>query len=429
MTLLRLALANLRATPLSSAVNILLLALGAASIAVLLLASTQLSSTLTKNAAGIDLVIGSKGSPLQLVLAGVYHADIPPGNIPVGEVQRWQDHPLVEAAIPLSIGDSYRGFRIVGTVPEFGALYDGKLSAGKYWDGPFEALIGSHVASSEGLTIGDAFAGVHGLADDGDQHEEATYRVVGQFSRSDSVLDGLILTSLDSVWLMHGAHHEDDHDEEGHHEDDHDEEGHREDHHAAKGELESESSDQEEPLGEEVTLLLIKLSSPLGVMSLPREINAEVGLQAASPAFEIARLLQIVGIGINWLNAFAIILVVSAALSIFAALYASLRARRFDLAILRCLGGTRWELFYLLLVEGLLLTVFGIILGLLIAHGGIELVGQWLGDGQGIALSGWMFAEEELLLVAGLLFVGSVTALLPAWQAYGTDVSRTLSKY
>ena len=72
---------------------------------------------------------------------------------------------------------------------------------------------------------------------------------------------------------------------------------------------------------------------------------------------------------------------------------------------------------------------FGIVLGLLLAHGGIELVGQWLGDGQGLALSGWFFAEDELLLVVGLMLVGSVTALLPAWQAYGTDVSRTLSKY
>ncbi|MAM81282.1 MAG: hypothetical protein CMP89_11050 [Gammaproteobacteria bacterium] len=138
-------------------------------------------------------------------------------------------------------------------------------------------------------------------------------------------------------------------------------------------------------------------------------------------------MLQIVGIGLNWLNAFAGVLILSAALSIFAALYASLRARRHDLAVMRCLGATRGELFYLLFIEGLTLTVLGIAIGLCFAHGGMELLGNWLGDGQGLTISGWAWAQEEFVLIAGLLVTGSLTALLPAWQAYQTDVSRTLS--
>jgi len=453
MSLLRLALANLSVSTLSSTVNILLLGLGTASIAILLLASTQLSSTLSRNAAGIDLVIGAKGSPLQLVLAGVYHADVPPGNISYEEVERWAEHPMVGSVIPLSLGDSYKSYRIVGTTTAFADLYGAEIQTGHYWNGPFEALLGARVAETTGLVIDDTFSGVHGLADAGDEHESTPYRVVGQFASTGSIIDNLIVTSTQSVWLMHNhhdadhhedEHHEDEHHdaehhEDNHHEDDHHdaevheddhhdgehhEDGHHEDeHHAA----EEQTAPQADSLSDEVTLLLVKLSSPMGALSLPREVNAQSGLQAASPAYEVTRLLQIVGIGLNWLNAFAAILVVSAALSIFAALYASLRARRHDLAVLRCLGGTKQELFFLLFVEGLLLTIAGIIVGLFVAHGGMELLGHWLGDGQGLTITGWVWTNDEFLLITGLLAVGSLTALIPAWQAYRTDVARILS--
>lgn len=453
MSLFRLALANLRSSTLSSVVNVLLLALGTGSIAILLLASTQLSSALSKNAAGIDLVIGAKGSPLQLVLAGVYHADIPPGNIPATEIERWQSHPMVASAIPLSLGDSHRGFRIVGTVEEFASLYDGQISKGTIWTQPFEAVIGSRVARSTGMKVGDSFAGVHGLSDAGEAHDDSRYRVVGELGPTDSVLDSLIITSTESVWLMHrdhepevhgeasGGHHveEDGHDDHavddyGH--DDHhiDEDGHEDNyvdeegsHHQPVNEGGHDDYKEELHHGDEVTLLLVQLFSPLATLTLPREVNAEAGLQAASPPFEISRLLQIVGIGVSWLNAFATVLVVGAALSIFAALYASLNARRHELAVLRCLGATRAELFYLLFVEGLILTTTGIIVGLAIAHVGMALVGLWLGHEQTVSISGLVWAEAEYLLVGGLLLLGSLTAMLPAWQAYRTEVARTLS--
>jgi len=448
MSLLRLALANLSVSTLSSTVNILLLGLGTASIAILLLASTQLSSTLSRNAAGIDLVIGAKGSPLQLVLAGVYHADVPPGNISYEEVERWAEHPMVGSVIPLSLGDSYKSYRIVGTTTAFADLYGAEIQTGHYWNGPFEALLGARVAETTGLVIDDTFSGVHGLADAGDEHESTPYRVVGQFASTGSIIDNLIVTSTQSVWLMHNhhdaEHHEDDHHEDEHHDaehhedehheeehhdgDHHDGEHHEDDHHEDEHHAaEEQTAPQADSLSDEVTLLLVKLSSPMGALSLPREVNAQSGLQAASPAYEVTRLLQIVGIGLNWLNAFAAILVVSAALSIFAALYASLRARRHDLAVLRCLGGTKQELFFLLFVEGLLLTIAGIIVGLFVAHGGMELLGHWLGDGQGLTITGWVWTNDEFLLIAGLLAVGSLTALIPAWQAYRTDVARILS--
>ena len=488
MSPIRLALANLTLSPLSSVVNSLLLALGTASIAVLLLANQQLTATLERNAAGIDLVIGAKGSPLQLVLAGIYHADVPPGNIGFEEVQKWNAHPMVNSAIPLSIGDSYQGHRIIGTTPDFVNLYDAKLKTGDLWARPFEAVIGARVARATGLEIGETFSGSHGLVSSNNRHDDTPYRIVGQFAPTQSVFDNLIITSTQSVWQMHNENghgagdtdhklnphghddqHEiatdkqDEHREQAHHNDhdthheqgDHDSHADHEaqsehDHHeaptspydkphtpASHQQLENENEhhldgdrqDNAEPVesGQEVTLLLVTLASPMGVLTLPRAVNAEPGLQAASPAYELTRLLQIVGIGVTWLNAFAIVLVISAALSIFAALYASLRTRRHDLAVLRCLGASRRELFLLLLAEGFLLTTAGIIAGLCLAHGGMTLLGQWLGDAQGLNITGWTWAQEEFWLVLGLLSTGIFTAIIPAWQAYQTDVARTLS--
>ena len=480
MSLFRLALANLNLSRLSSLMNIILLALGTASIATLLLASAQLSSTLTRNAAGIDMVIGAKGSPLQLVLAGVYHADVPPGNIPLAEIDRWQLHPMVKMAVPLSIGDSYNGYRIVGTTTEFAALYDTQLATGEYWHAPFQAVIGSQVAATTNLSIDSRFEGVHGLTDGGDRHEQSSYQVVGQLKATGSVLDRLIFTSLESVWQMHGDHSQDhastdDNAQTGDRQDElHDEpqvepqvelqdnlqdkygQGEKPEHaheiehprehfleqprqhppkhaHNAVEHTTAESRQQAATVlsnhedDREITMILVKFSSPLGMLTLPREVNETSALQAAAPALEIARLVQVVGVGLNWLNAFAAILVLSAALSILAALYASLRARRKGLAVLRCLGASRWELFYLLYIEGMLLTITGTCLGLVLAHGGMGLLGIVLGAGQGLAFSGWTWVNGEFALVLGMLLVGAFTASLPAMQAYRTNVPATLA--
>ena len=448
--MIRLSLANLLMSPLSTAVNILLLALGTASIATLLIATHQLTETLTRDSADIDLVIGAKGSPLQLILAGVYHADVPPGNIALADTKPWVKHPLVQSATPLALGDSFKGFRIVGSTHEYITIYKGKIAAGELWSKPLEIVVGSQVASKTGLKIGSTFSGVHGLDDGGHSHDQDSYTVVGILQPTKTILDRLLITSMESVWKLHGKSnttmppgdgeslHDDEHehDEDGHHDEhEHDEDGHDDEHERDEDEHDDEHGHDGEDYysgtaegdGREITVLLIKYASPLAALSLPRDINAESALQAASPAFEITRLLQIVGVGIGWLQAFTGILLASAALSIFAALYSSLKARRYDLAVLRCLGATRWQLFSLLFFEGSFLTVAGIFSGLIFAHGGLELIGQSLGGSQNAPLTGLVWAPSEFALVAGLLIAGLLTAIIPARQAFSTDVAKTLS--
>ena len=474
MSWLRLALANLLLSPLTSLVNILLMALGTASIALLILAGQQVSETLTRDARGLDLVVGAKGSPAQLILSAVYHADLPPGNIALADARPWAEDSRVSLAAPLALGDSFRGFRIVGTTPEYLELLNAGLARGRVWQQPMQAVIGAAVARASGLRLGEYFSGAHGFSGEGRAHDTRPYRVVGILKASGAVVDRLVLTSLESVWTLHGhgepaaAAHDSEHENEPEHgHEDELEHGHenelehgrenelehgrenelehgREDklehEHEHEHELEAgREHDSEHEPGEqaahsgeqpdlEITAMLLRYRTPLAAMSLPREINAVGALQAAAPALEIARLLQLIGLGMDGLRAFAWVLIVTACLSVFAALYGSLSSRRGDLAMLRCLGATRGELFLALLSEGLLLSVAGITLGYALAHGAMGLLGAWLEASRGVALSPSLWVDGETALLAALLLVSAISAAIPAYQAYRTDVARTLAE-
>ncbi|MDJ0918830.1 MAG: ABC transporter permease [Woeseiaceae bacterium] len=471
MTWLRLAFANLGLSPLTSAVNVLLMTLGTASIVLLLLAGSQVSDTMSRDAKGIDLVLGAKGSPVQLVLSAVYHADVPPGNIPLAAAERWANDPRIARAVPLSLGDSYRGFRIVGTSAEITDVYGAELASGRPWTQTMEAVVGAAVAESASLEVGSQFAGAHGLGDGGHIHEYRPYRVVGVLAPTGSVVDRLILTSLDSVWDLHaGDHSHDDkahdhaddehsHGGEAHDHEDHDqssaEKGHdhaEHDHshgdephdHAgddhSHGDEAHDHADHDASNGDdahdhdhdrsrsEITAMLLSYRTPMAAATMPRQVNADPDLQAAAPAVEVSRVLQLIGIGLDGLEAFAWILIVTAGLSVFAALYGSLHSRRRDLATLRCLGATRSELLMSMLLEGLLLSIIGVALGFAAGHVAMEVLGGWLESARGVALTGWVWLPIETALLLGLFAVGAVAAVIPAVQAYRTDPARTLSE-
>ena len=416
MNLAGLAWANLRAAPLTSIVNVILLGLGTASVVLLLLVSRQFAQTLSRDAAGIDLVLGAKGSPVQLILSSVYHADVPTGNIALDEAQRWARDPRIRRAVPLSLGDSYRGKRIVGTTPDYLDLYGARLHRGQPWKAPMQAVIGAAVQRETGLALGLRFAGAHGLVRGTHDHAGAPYQVVGVLAPTGTVVDRLILTSLESVWQLHG---------EG-------KEGH--DHDGAHGSHEAEPHDSHDEgehaasPGHQVTAMLLSYATPLAAISLPQEINAQSTLQAAAPAFELTRLLKIVGVGLDGLRAFAAVLILTAGFSVFAALYGALKARRFDLAMLRCLGATRGEVLLSVLIEGLLLALLGALLGFGLGHVAVAELGQWLASTQGVQMTGWTWVAGEGWLLAGLAGVGLIAAGLPAWQAYRGDVAKVLSE-
>jgi putative ABC transport system permease protein len=174
--------------------------------------------------------------------------------------------------------------------------------------------------------------------------------------------------------------------------------------------------------------VLVQYASPLAAAMLPRQINSQSELQAASPAYETARLFSIVGVGVEALRAFAAVLILAAGLSVFIALYTALEERRYDLAIMRTLGASPGKLFGLLMAEGVALALLGAALGLLLGHALASALGAWLESRQHYPVSGLEWRAEELWVVGVALGVGLVAAAVPAWRAYRTDVSRTLAQ-
>lgn len=210
MNLLRLSWKNLTHQPWSTGLSLVLAALGAGLISLLLQLNHQLDQQFQRNLAGIDLVVGAKGSPLQLILSGMYHIDAPTGNIPIAESKAFLNprHPLIKKAVPLSLGDSHRGHRIVGTTYDFLDLYQAEIAEGKRWEAPLEVVAGASVAQKLGLRIGDTFKSSHGLIEDEDLiHADAdAFRVVGILKPTGSVADQLLLTSNESLWVVHEHH-------------------------------------------------------------------------------------------------------------------------------------------------------------------------------------------------------------------------------
>lgn len=392
---------SLQHKPLSTFINLLLMAMGIAMMTFVLSASQQLEHNALRDAQSIDLVVGAKGSPLQLILSSVYHIDIPTGNIPLAAQAQLEKNRMVKKVIPLALGDSYEGFRIVGTKTDYIAHYGGKLAQGKLFDAPLQAVFGAQAAAKTGITLNATFTGSHGLARGGDTHEDAPFVVVGILQPTGTVLDRLVLTPVESVWRIHEVAHGID----------------------VTDKEEKEAMDAER----ELTALLVQYASPLAAAMLPRAINTQSELQAAQPAFESAKLFRMLGVGADVLRGIGIVMLISAALSMFGALYNALEERRTDLAILRTLGAPPLKLFMLLLTEGLMLALAGAALGWVTGHITLDIVGHILAEERSLPLSGWIIAPNEAWLALVAIGVGVAAALLPALRAYRTDIAMTLA--
>jgi putative ABC transport system permease protein len=379
--------------PLGAALNVLLLSLGLASITFLMLVGHQLNKAFDRDLAGIDVVVGAKGSPMQLILSGVFHIDVPPGNVPLKAVRALEQHPMVESIIPISLGDNLRGFRIVGTSHAYIHHYQATLATGRLWDAPMQVVLGASVAHKLGLTVGNTFVGAHGLGAGGHVHGDSTFVVTGILAPSGSVLDRLVLTDTASVWKVHEDYTAVDDDD--------------------RKVMEEER---------EVTLALIHYKTPMAAMSFPRYINTSTEMQAAAPALEITRLLNMLGLGTDVLRAFAGVLLLTAGLSVFIGLWSAVRERSGDLALLRMLGAPPAKVAALLLSEALWLGVLASIFGLLLGQGFAAGLGWLLRLDNSLLIGGMAWPGELVWVPCLALGVSLVSALLPTMAAYRVSV-------
>jgi putative ABC transport system permease protein len=398
--------------PLNTVLSILLLTASVAIISLLILLQKQFEKQFSSNIDGVDLVIGAKGSPMQLILSSVYQMDAPTGNINYAAAKVWMKHPFVKTAIPLAFGDNYRGFKIVGTTEDYLKKYEAEISSGKMFAENFEVVLGSQVAQKMNLKVGDTFFGSHGAAAEGELHEEFPYVVKGIASPTGKVIDNLILSNIESVWAMH--HHEEEATfaAERHEEGD----GHNHD----------EAHDHEND--HEITAVLIKLKNKMGFVLWPRLIAQNTNMQAASPAIEINRLFSLFGIGLEALQYLAYGIMLISGVSIFIALYNTLKERKYEFALMRVSGASRAQLLTLVLFESILLCLVGFVLGTIVGRLGLYFISTSTEQNYKMAFNPFEFAvKEEGILFLTTIFVGIIAALIPAVKAYRLNISKTLA--
>ncbi|MBD1429034.1 MULTISPECIES: ABC transporter permease [Sphingobacterium] len=439
----------------STLLSILLTAFGVSILIVIYISSVTLEKQLENNTKNIDLVVGAKGSPMQLILSSLYHVDNPTGNIPLSEASKIAENPLVQLATPISLGDNYKGHRIIGTDETFLEMYDLKLSTGKLWSKSFEVVLGAEVAKKNNLKIGDKIFSAHGLSAEAHQHDEHPFTVVGILSPSYSVVDNLILSNLASVWDVHGIAHNDEHIHEEEHDHDHDHQHdhahdghdhstHENDHdhsheHTVPHEeelvaekpqnnafIKSIGEDMIEDHGVEITALLVKYSSPTAISVLPRMINQSTQMQAASPAIESSRIFSLLGVGFDSLGILAYVIMVIAGFSVFISLYNAMKDRKYDLAVMRTLGATKAKLFTLTIVEGLIITLIGGIIGLVLGHGILYYISLQTSQSADFIQAFAIQANEFIILIMAVI-IGILASIIPAIKAYQTTISNTLS--
>ena len=411
--LLKLAWNNIVKRPFSSGLSILLLASSIMIIILSFLTMQQIESKFNENANKIDLVVGANGSRLQLVLCNVFHVDNPTGNIRMKDVTFLTKHPFVKNAIPISLGDNYKSYRIVGTNQNFlQKLYKAPLKQGKLFEKPYEVVLGFNAANKMDLKLGDSFYGSHGIDASIHEHQDAKYLVVGLLDYSGEVIDNLILTPLESVWQVHSEDHQkgsfDLNYEKKH------------DHHHHKITLVEEDK--------EITALLVNYKSQRAKFSIPGIVNNKEQLMAAEPSIEIQRLLDLVQPAVKVVTVLAWFIFGLAFFSMLITMINSMKNRKYEIAMMRASGATSKLVLISILAEGFLIAFIGGLMGVFIGHILLEIMGQYLTNHYHYQFSGLIFNSFELWLLIGTIATGIISAFIPAIAAYKMDISSTLKK-
>ncbi len=394
--------------PLVTALTLTSVALGCALIASVLTLRRETERAFIAESGIFDMVVGAKGSPLQLVLSSLYHLDIPTGNIPYTRYEALSRDPRVRRAVPIGLGDNYRGYRIIGTESkmfEVTRTENSKseetplfsLQSGRFFTDDFEVILGASVARQTQLKVGDSFVGSHGLVvvAGSEEHKEFPYKVVGILSSSGTSSDRAIFTSLNSVWKIHDR----------------------------EAQLHGKTAHESQ-----VTSVLIQLKAAGMRLMMSEEIKNKTESMAAIPISEVLRLYQRVLVPVQQaLLGTAGLVVVVALLTILTTLYQAAERRRREIALMRTIGAHPVEILVLILLESTTLTLFGILTGWVLGHGGVTLAGFFLQEHTGLAISGWSCDRMEMAILAAVGVSGTLAGLGPAWFGYRRSPARELT--
>jgi putative ABC transport system permease protein len=408
MSLWHIAWSYLWSRKFTTCLTILSVALSVALISAVLSLREEIRKRIEEEGQTFDIVVGSKGSPLSLVLSSVYFMQAARDPIPYSEYEFLkQDTEWVQAAYPISLGDNHEGFRLVGTSRdlmdhEYEHPYDNartrlfNIADGRYFEKSMEAVIGYVAARETGLKIGDTFASTHNFYG-GPDHSDDPYTVVGILKASDSPYDRAIFCNLDSIEETHEDEIEDMLAETGEHE-------------------------------PRVTAVLVQLHSPAQRLQYQGVLRERPNIIAPVPINEISDFFtQFIGPAKTLLMAVGYLVVVISALSILIGLYMAILQRKRDLAIMRALGASAPEIFGSVIIEAFWVTTLGIAFGWFLGNFVTYGLGLYTAREFGLMITSFGVSSEELTAFATVAMVGLVAGILPAWQAYDADVARDLA--
>lgn len=458
MNLVRIVTKNMRQRALATWLTGTSVALGVALAVAILLIKQGVQQRFEQGTLGYEMVVGAKGSPLQLVLNTVYNLDISPGNISWKLFEQLRDDKRVKLAVPFSVGDNYHGFRIVGTTDAFFKDFEfepgrkPELASGRVFnfseaalknafreaeerarereakergeefkpasesptapkERPFEAVIGSTVAAEAGLKIGQTFIAAHGVQPSAEakEHTENPWTVVGILAPTQTAVDRAIYINLDSFYHIEG--HEI-----------------RAPSGAPKPEKPAPAEEKDnDPDPGQVSSIVVKLKSPIFAFGLYRELNDRQDAMAAFPAAEIRKLFDIVGNIDKLLLAQAILILVVAGVAIAVSIYNSMSERRREIAILRALGARRATIFSIVLLEAMTICLVGSAAGLIGGHLVVAAANGVLYKASGFLIPAFHIQVLEWYIVLIAVVLGAVSGLGPAFGAYRTDVAKNLA--
>jgi putative ABC transport system permease protein len=447
----KIAWRNMQQRALASSLTVLSMALGVSVMIAVIVIYGVTVRQFEQNAQGYHRIVGGKGGRLQLVLSTVYHIGDTLYPIPYTYYQKFLPGgpfaDITEVAVPMTLGDSYEApdgamYRVIGTTP---AMFD-KLSYGAFDDGTpkeyefeeggrnlrdagtltgeafhetaFEAVAGSMVARQAGLKVGDTIVATHGLGPDSHKHEENGFKIVGILKPTGTANDRAVFVNIEGFYLLEGhASADEEHAESA----------------GAEAAHEEAHDHAHEPLPinkRKVTSILVLCNSPLGPTVLESFIDKanDPLAQTVAPTLEIARLMdRIVGPIRTVLLVLTVLIIVVAGISILVSIYNSMSERRHDIAVMRALGASRGAVMAIVLVESILLSLAGGLLGILLGHSLVALASPFVMERAGVALSWFQVDWQELVLIPGLLVLASLVGFLPALGAYRTDVAKALA--
>lgn len=458
MSLWKIAWRSIQQRTLSSTLTAVSMGLGVALVVAVLVIQEVIEHSFCGGGYGYDLIVGKKGDSLDLVLNAAYYLRRPIGDIPAGyrdELLEGHVAPEVgiEAAIPICMGHSFRGFRVVGTVPEmFTQLLYGDGQQYEFAEGEnfqpqnhLDAVIGWTVHLQTRLEVGSTFKALHGV-EEGSREHGKEFKVVGILARTGTPADRALFVNMEGFFTIHDEEQEQEqqrHAAEDPAAKEHAAEEQAAEEHAAEaqtdhaGENAHDHGDHAHGSARSITALLVCVdqSQPGMAGRLKRAIDGSPGVtpplpeaQAVFPMTVMTELFEgILGDVQVVLLIMAVLIVVVAGMGIMVSIYNSMSDRRHDIAVMRALGAGRLTVMAVILLESILLSLGGGAIGLLLGHGLIGALSPLIVERTGVAVSLLQFQWTELWLIPGLIALASLVGYLPAVAAYRTDVAQSLS--